>query len=158
LQIVVSPVVLFLGAIVLSIPLRYTDSDYLFDIFKLFLNNTTCLVQDQFIENVNRQNYFLSLPVLVFTDFKENDGKFTTASESLGEFMIINFNFMKVHVYLSQYILVSNDIEDFIIKIFTITSIAYDNLVLVMLFKTQTHRAARCVLRWRIGGLADHSG
>jgi hypothetical protein len=54
------------------------------------------------IENVTRQNYVLSLPVLFFTDFKENDGKFTTTSESLGEFMIINFYFMKVHVYLSQ--------------------------------------------------------
>jgi hypothetical protein len=34
---VVCPFVLFLLAIVLPVFLRYTDSDYLFDIFKLFL-------------------------------------------------------------------------------------------------------------------------
>jgi hypothetical protein len=34
---VVCPFVLFLLAIVLSVLLRYTDSDYLFGIFKLFL-------------------------------------------------------------------------------------------------------------------------
>jgi hypothetical protein len=125
-------------AIVLSILLRYMDSDYLFDFFNFFLNNTTYLVQVQFLENVTRQHYFLSLPVLFFTDFKENDVKFTTTSESLGKFMIINFNFMNVHVYLSQWILVSNDIMHFIMKIFTITSITYNNLVLVKLFKTET--------------------
>ena len=38
LQIVVCPFVLFLLAIVLSVLLRYTDSDYPFGIFKLFLN------------------------------------------------------------------------------------------------------------------------
>ena len=38
LQIVVCPFVLFLLAIVLSVLLRYTDSDCPFDIFKLFLN------------------------------------------------------------------------------------------------------------------------
>jgi len=32
-----NPFVLFLSAIVLSVLLRYTDSDYLFGIFKLFL-------------------------------------------------------------------------------------------------------------------------
>ena len=37
LQIVVCPFVLFLLAIVLSVLLRFTDSDYLFGIFKLFL-------------------------------------------------------------------------------------------------------------------------
>ena len=37
LQIVVCPFVLFLLAIVLSVLLRYTDSDYHFGIFKLFL-------------------------------------------------------------------------------------------------------------------------
>ena len=37
LQIVVCPVVLFLLAIVLSVLLRYTDSDYLFGICKLFM-------------------------------------------------------------------------------------------------------------------------
>ena len=37
LQIVVCPFVLFLSAIVLSVLLRYTDSDYPFGIFKLFL-------------------------------------------------------------------------------------------------------------------------
>jgi hypothetical protein len=38
LQIVVCPFVLFLLAIVLSVLLRYTDSDYPFGIFKLFLH------------------------------------------------------------------------------------------------------------------------
>ena len=38
LQIVVCPFVLFLLAIVLSVLLRYTDSDYPFGIFKLFLS------------------------------------------------------------------------------------------------------------------------
>ena len=37
LLIVVCPFVLFLLAIVLSVLLRYTDSDWPFDIFKLFL-------------------------------------------------------------------------------------------------------------------------
>ena len=37
LQIVVCPFVLFLSAIVLSVLLRYTDSDYPFGFFKLFL-------------------------------------------------------------------------------------------------------------------------
>jgi hypothetical protein len=37
LQIVVCPFVLFLLAIVLSVLLRYTDSDYPFGIFKLFI-------------------------------------------------------------------------------------------------------------------------
>ena len=37
LYIVICPCVLFLLAIVLSVLLRYTDSDYPFDIFKLFL-------------------------------------------------------------------------------------------------------------------------
>jgi len=36
-EIVICPFVLFLLAIVLSVLLRYTDSDYLFGIFKLFL-------------------------------------------------------------------------------------------------------------------------
>jgi hypothetical protein len=39
LLIVVCPFVLFLLAIVLSVLLRYTDSDCAFDIFKLFLKN-----------------------------------------------------------------------------------------------------------------------
>ena len=68
----------------------------------VFLNNTACLVQDQSIENVTKQKYVLPLPVLFSNDFKEDGGKFTTTSELLSEFMIINFNFMKVHVYLSQ--------------------------------------------------------
>ena len=38
LQIVVCPFVLFLLAIVLFVVLRFTDSDYPFDIFKLFLH------------------------------------------------------------------------------------------------------------------------
>ena len=38
LQIVVCPFVLFILAIVLSVHLRYTDSDYSFGIFKLFLH------------------------------------------------------------------------------------------------------------------------
>jgi hypothetical protein len=37
LLIVVCPFVLFLLTIVLSVLLRYTDSNYIFDIFKLFL-------------------------------------------------------------------------------------------------------------------------
>jgi len=37
LYIVVCAFVIFLSAIVLSVLLRFTDSDYLFDIFKLFL-------------------------------------------------------------------------------------------------------------------------
>ena len=41
LQIVVCPFVLFLLAIVLSVLLRYTDSDYPFGIFKLFLHSFT---------------------------------------------------------------------------------------------------------------------
>ena len=40
LLIVVSPFVLFLLDIVLSALLRYTDSDYRFGIFKLFLETT----------------------------------------------------------------------------------------------------------------------
>ena len=51
-------VLYFFFAIVLSVLLRYTDSDYLFDIFKLFLciilihNYFHCLVQDYFcLEN-----------------------------------------------------------------------------------------------------------
>ena len=67
----------------------------------------------------------------LFTDFKDDGGKFTTTSELLSEFMIINFNFMKVHVHLSQKILVSKEIMFFTVKIFTISSIAYNNLVLV---------------------------
>jgi hypothetical protein len=74
----------------------------------VFLNNTACLVQDQSIENVTRQKYFYRYRYFLPTDFKEDGGKFTTTSELLSEFMIINFNFMKVHVYLSQKILVSN--------------------------------------------------
>ena len=41
LQIVVCPFVLFLLAIVLSVLLRYTDSDYPFGIFKLFLQRVS---------------------------------------------------------------------------------------------------------------------
>ena len=40
LQIVVCPFVLFLLAIVLSVLLRYTDSDYPFGIFKLFFSSS----------------------------------------------------------------------------------------------------------------------
>jgi hypothetical protein len=68
----------------------------------VFLNNTACLVQDQSIENVTRQKYFYRYRYFLSTDFKEDGGKFTTTSELLSEFMIINFNFMKVNVYLSQ--------------------------------------------------------
>ena len=39
LQIVVCPYVLFLLAIVLSVLFRYSNSDYPFGIFELFLNN-----------------------------------------------------------------------------------------------------------------------
>jgi len=39
-SLIVSPFVLFLLTIMLSVPLRFTDSDYLFDIFKLFLATT----------------------------------------------------------------------------------------------------------------------
>jgi hypothetical protein len=42
LLIVVGPVVLILLAIMLSVLLRYTDSDYPFGIFKLFLK---CYIQ-----------------------------------------------------------------------------------------------------------------
>jgi hypothetical protein len=42
LKIVVCPFVLFLLAVVLSVFLRFTDSDKPFDIFKVFLNE--CLV------------------------------------------------------------------------------------------------------------------
>ena len=68
----------------------------------VFLNNTACLVQDQSIENVTRQKYFYRNRYFLPTDFKEDGGKFTTTSELLSEFMIINFNFMKIHVYLTQ--------------------------------------------------------
>jgi hypothetical protein len=39
LKVVVCPFVLFLLAIVLSVFIRYTDSDYPFGIFKLFLQD-----------------------------------------------------------------------------------------------------------------------
>ena len=68
----------------------------------VFLNNTACLVQDQSIDNVTRQKYFYRNRYFLPTDFKEDGGKFTTTSELLSKFVIINFNFMKVPVYLSQ--------------------------------------------------------
>jgi len=49
LQIVVCPFVLFLLAIVLSVLLRYTDSDYPFGIFKLFLANLIIFISYLFI-------------------------------------------------------------------------------------------------------------
>ena len=97
----------------------------------VFLNNTACLVQNQPIENVTRQKYFYRYRYFLPIDFKEDGGLFTTTSELLSEFMIVNFNLMKVHVYLSQQILVSNEFMVFIVKIFTISSIAYNNLVMV---------------------------
>ena len=47
-QIVVCPFVHFLSAIVLSVLLRYTDSNYPFGIFKLFL----CLQKDDTLKPV----------------------------------------------------------------------------------------------------------
>ena len=68
----------------------------------VFLNNIACLVQDQSIENISGHNYFYRYQYFFSTDFKEDGGKFRTTSELLSEFMIVNFNLMKVHVYLSQ--------------------------------------------------------
>jgi hypothetical protein len=45
-------IVLFLLAIELSVLLRYTDSDYLFGIFKLFLQLFLCKVQCMAVDNI----------------------------------------------------------------------------------------------------------
>ena len=50
LWIVVCPFILFLLAIVLSVLLRLTDSDYPFGIFKLFLSKNDILVEEQSIQ------------------------------------------------------------------------------------------------------------
>jgi hypothetical protein len=124
----------FLLGIVLSVLLwfmNYMITTMVSSNYIVFLNNTACLVQDQSIEYVTRQHYFYRYRYYFSTDFKEDGRKFTTTSELLSEFMIINFNLMKVHVYLSQWILVTSEIMVCIGKIFTISSIAYNNLVLV---------------------------
>jgi len=46
---VICPFVLFLFAIVLSVLLRFTDSDYAFGIFKLFLHDTFCVTKIEYI-------------------------------------------------------------------------------------------------------------
>ena len=65
LYIVVCPFVLFLLAIVLSVLLRYTDSDYPFSIFKLFVqkrrktkqkHNTICVEHHYAQANINNVN------------------------------------------------------------------------------------------------------
>jgi len=59
LLIVVCPFVLFLSAIVLSVPLRFTDSVYPFGIFKLFLSRCC------FDLNVNDMSMFISIVQII---------------------------------------------------------------------------------------------
>ena len=59
LLIVVCPFVLFLLAIMLSVHLRFTDSDYPFDIFKLFLGNTEGASKDEEKQNKSTTQYML---------------------------------------------------------------------------------------------------
>ena len=69
LQIVVCPFVLFLLAIALSV-LRYTDSDYTFGFFKLFISNFyTNIYKITLQRNDNHNTYsYLLRPVLQYFD------------------------------------------------------------------------------------------
>ena len=64
LQIVVCPFVLFLLVIVLAVLLRYTDSDYTFGIFKLFLLN--------YVINVNTSCAIIVVIILAVRIFYTN--------------------------------------------------------------------------------------
>ena len=69
LQIVVCPFVLFLLAIVLSVLLRYTDSDYLFGIFKLFFLHFSGISSRYYIVVVHANRYYIEF---VFVNLYDN--------------------------------------------------------------------------------------